>query len=48
MFIAAKLLVLANEKSLRIIVSCNTKLIAIVTKLLAALLTQKQQLTILK
>ena len=41
MFIAAKLLVLANEKSLRKIVSCNTKPIAIVTKLIATLLTKK-------
>ena len=47
MFIAGKLLVLANEKSLRIIVSGNTKTITIITKLIAALLTKKQQLTIL-
>ena len=48
MFISAKLLVLANEKSSRIIVSRNTKTIAIITKLMAVLLTKKQQLTILK
>ena len=48
MFIAGKLLVLANEKSSRIIVSCNTKTITIITKLIAALLTKKQHLTILK
>ena len=48
MFITAKLLVLASKESLRIIVSCNTKTIAIITKLIAALLTKKQQLTILK
>ena len=48
MFITAKLLVLANKKISRIIVSCNTKTIAIITKLIAALLTKKQQLIILK
>ena len=48
MFITAKLLVLANEKKLKNNVSCNTKTIAINTKLIAALLTKKQQLTILK
>ena len=48
MFITAKLLVFANEKSSRIIFLCNTKTIAIITKLIAALLIKKQQLTILK
>ena len=48
MFITAQLLVLENEKNSRIIVSFNTKTIAIITKLIAALLTKKQLLTILK
>ena len=43
MFITEKLLVLENENK----VSCNTKTIAIITKLIAGLLTKKQQLTIL-
>ena len=36
------------KKNSRLIVSCNTKTIAIITKLIEALLTKKQQLTILK
>ena len=48
MLITAKLLVLANKKCSRIIVSCNTKTIAIITKLIAALLIKQQQLTTLK
>ena len=42
MLIAAKLLVLANEKNSRIIVSCNTKTIAIITKLIrSSIINQK-------
>ena len=48
MFITAKLLALASEKKLKNNSSCNTKTIAIITKLIAALLTKKQQLTISK
>ena len=48
MFITEKLLVLANGKKAKIIVSSNTKTIAIIKKLIAGLLTKKQLLTILK
>ena len=47
MLIPSNLLVLAKKESSRIIVSCNTKTIAIMTKLIATLLTKNQLLTIL-